>query len=93
MIKILFFVVFLFFTSCKTYKPETCDCKFMLDITVQNEKPEFIKYSELFDEDLYFSCVKNYLSENHLDSNLDPLILDVFYFYTNLCPEYEISFD
>lgn len=91
--KYIIFGIFFSVLSCKKNVPENCDCKFMFDIAVQNENPKFSKHSDLFDEDLYFSCVKNYVSENNLDSNLDPLILDVYYFYTNLCPEYEIHFD
>ena len=90
-----FFITFILLSvfGCNRNIPVNCDCKFMFDIALQKDNPKFSKYSDLFDEDLYFSCVENYISENNLDSNLDPLILDVYYFYTNLCPEYEIHFD
>ena len=45
----------------------------MFDIALQKDNPKFSKYSDLFDEDLYFSCVQNYISENNLDSNFNKI--------------------
>jgi hypothetical protein len=64
----------------------------MIDIVVQGELKQTHEHADLFDQELYLSCINYYSKQSNTNSN-NAMLKDVYFFYHNLCPEYELFID
>ena len=77
--------------SCNS-KPKIpdCECKFMLDLIVKQSDSLYSKNKDLFDPNLYNSCIIQY-KNNFNDNSPRPELISVYKYYHNTCPSYDFE--